>query len=86
MRTFASEQSGADLHLAEIGRRIVTHISGRLRTSRQERARMKSASFLRSEIARLHEISPHLLIDIGVVEIENLPERHRKHVTGNGVQ
>ena len=85
MRNFASEQSRPDLHLAEIGRRIVKHISRRLQTSRQERAKMKSAYFLRSEIARLHEISPHLLIDIGVVEIENLPVRDTKHVIGNGV-
>lgn len=85
MQSFASDRPGTEPHFAEIGRRIINHLLRRLRTSRQDRAQKKSGDFLRSEIARMHEISPHLLIDIGVVEIETLPVQYRKHVIGNGV-
>lgn len=85
MATLASEQTTAFQAVTQTARRISAYLSLQIFTFRQDRAQKESARFLRSEIARLREISPHLLIDIGAFEIENLPAKHQKHSIGNGV-
>jgi uncharacterized protein YjiS (DUF1127 family) len=71
--------------------RIFTMLSSAIAVSRKLYDQRRNEQLLHASVLRLGEISPHLLVDIGVFEVADYPASHRKyhyleeqdHVHGN---